>query len=132
MAVGYLTRCTLLDNVAVASTASQESGALPLQYVSQIESVMCKAASASGTADVKIEYITSPDGTNYEAYADTLDITASTLTDKAGNAEGFNPFPMPALIPSNLYIKFKVTGVNLNPADTLVTLYALLREGMRV
>jgi len=95
-----------------------------------MEGVVVKASSVSGTADVKVEYVTSPDNTNYEAYADTQDITSSTLLDKANNPEGANPFNMPPLIPSNGWIKFKVTGIALNPADTLVDLTMIIREGM--
>ncbi len=130
MPISYLTQAKLMQAVAVASTGSVETSAFPLQYVVSIEGVIVKASSVSGTADVKVEYVTSPDGTNYEAYADTQDITSTTLLDKPNNTEGANPFTMPPLIPSNGWIKFKVTGVAANPADTLVDLTMIVREGM--
>lgn len=130
MPISYLTQVKLLTAQSVSLLTSAETGAFPLQYVVGIEGVVVKASSVSGTADVKVEYITSPDNVNYEAYADTQDIVASTLLEKAGNPEGSNPFIMPLLVPSNGYIKFKVTGITLNPADTLVDLTLLVREGM--
>jgi hypothetical protein len=128
--ISYLTQVKLMSAVLVASTGSVESSAFPLQYVVSIEGIVVKASSVSSTADVKVEYVTSPDNVNYEAYADTQDITSSTLLDKAGNPEGANPFNMPPLIPSNGWIKFKVTGIASNPADTLVDLIMMVREGM--
>ncbi len=125
-----LTRATLLNAILVNGVGSVETEALPLQHVNFIESMVIRASSVTGTADVKLEYVTSPDGTNWEAYADTTDITASTLVEFANNAEGFNPLFIPADAPLNAYVKFKVTGIALNPADTLVTLYAMLREGV--
>lgn len=129
MSTSSLTRATLFDNVLVTSLLSVESGALSLYHISTLESFILRASSVSGTSDVKLEYITSPDGTNYESYSDTTDITSSTATDKPNNKEGFNPFFPPASAPMSEYIKLKVTGVNANPADTLVTCYAILREG---
>lgn len=125
----YLTRATLYNAVVVVSTdAGIESPVVDLKDAAQLPSVVLKASSVSGAADVKLEYVTSPDSTNFEDYADTVDITSSTNTDKPNNKEGFNPYFMPTA-PENRYIKFKVTGVGSNPADTLVTCYMMLREG---
>ena len=126
-----LTRATLLSAVLVNGTGNVETEILSLQHVNFIESLVLRASSVSGTADVKLEYVTSPDGTNFESYSDTTDITSSTLVDKPNNAEGFNPFFPPIDAPLNSYVKFRVTGIGSNPADTLVTLYAQLREGVR-
>ena len=125
--LGYLTRATLLNEVSVSLLTSAESGALPLSLIGRIESIVLRAASVSGTADVNLQYSTSPDGTNFDSYADNFDITPSTLLAKPNNAEGFNAYPPPS--PINEHVKFKVTGVLLNPADTLVTAYAILKEG---
>ena len=121
-----LVRAKIFDAVAVASTGNAVSTSIPLEWVERVEAVVLKAISASAVADVKIEYAGSPDDTNYESYDDTDDITSSTLLENANTPEAFNSYAVPAIL--NRYIKFKVTGVASNPADTLVTGYALLRE----
>lgn len=125
----FLTRATLMDAVAVASTGSAESLVLDLRHVATLESISVRASSASAAADVKIEYALSPDGTNFGSFDDTTDFTASTATDFANNTEGFNTIFPPTTAPMNFFVKLKVTGVGANAADTLVTLYAVLREG---
>ena len=123
----YVFKTLLWNAVAVASTGNAVSASLSLRDGQILESVVLKASSVSGTADVKLEYITSHDDVNYEDYADTQDLTSSTATAKPNNVEGWNPYIM-VDAPANAYIKFKVTGVAANPADTLVSAYAMLRE----
>lgn len=131
MSYGFNTRMKLFDNVLINGAGSAESDAIVLAFVAALAGLVLQAASVAGTADVKLEYVTSPDGTNYEDYTDTQDITSSTLTDRTGGPEGFNAFVMPPLTPGSQTIKFRVTGVNANPADTRVTVYAFIREGMQ-
>jgi hypothetical protein len=122
----HLVRATIFDGVAVASTGSQTSGVVSLQHVSTLESIVLKASSVLGAADVKLEYSTSPDNASFDSFDDNADITSSQATDKPNNTEGYNAFPHPA--PLNNFIKWKVTGVGANPADTLVSAYAMLQE----
>lgn len=124
------TRATLFSSVLINATGSEESEALPLQHILQVEGFSLRAASVAGDADVTLEYALSPDGTNFESYDDNQPITSSTATDKAGNPEGYNTFPMPFSIPASGFIKFRVTGVGSNAADTLVDLYLYFREGI--
>lgn len=121
-----LVKARIFDTIAVASTGSATSLSLGVGYSSRVEAIILRAASVSGTADVKIEYATSHDDTNYDSFDDNLDVTSSSGTDKPNNKEGYNSYPMPA--PLNSYIKIKVTGVGANPADTLVDCYLVLRE----
>lgn len=130
MTQSYLTRAKVFDGVLVDSTGAVTSVSLRLKDAATISSIVMRAASVTGAADVKLEYITSPDDTNYEAVADTQDITASSATDKTGGPELFNSYMMPTA-PENSYIKFIVTGVGGNPADTIVDCYVMLREGIR-
>jgi len=127
--IGHLARLTLFSGVTVNGTGSVESAVVSLRHVMSIESIVLRAASVTGTADVKLEYITSPDGINFEDYADTTDVVSSTLTANATGPEKFNPFFPPADAPMNMFIQFKVTGVGTNPADTIVDAYLILREG---
>lgn len=121
-------KAKIFDDVLVASTGNVESEVLPIGWITTLESLVISAVSETGDADVMLEFATSPDGVNFEHYDDTTPITTSTLTDKSNGPELYNPFFMSA-VPYNLYIKFRVTGVNSNPADTQVTILAILREG---
>lgn len=75
-----------------------------------------KAASAGGTADVKVEVASSPDGVTFDNYLTSL--TASTNTQFAATPEDYHTYPMD--LNGAPYCKIKITGVNANPADTLI------------
>lgn len=124
----FLRRHPLFDTEAelVNATASILSLVVDVQHATRVESLWLRASSVTGTADVKAEYRTSWDGNHWEHFDDTQDITSSTLTDRANNAEGFNTFPVSA--PLNRYIQIRITGVGTNPADTLVAAYLVVRE----
>ena len=123
-----LVRYTLFLDVLVDATAAITSPSISLEYATQVESVFLRARSVAGTADVKLEYAQSWDGTEYDSFDDTMDITSSTNTDRPGNAEGFNTYTMPTTI-GNRYIQIRATGTATNAADTLVTGYLIMREG---
>ena len=46
----HLVRMLLFDNVLINATGSSESGATDLRHVTRIESLLIKAASATGDA----------------------------------------------------------------------------------
>jgi hypothetical protein len=127
MSLTMITRVTLFDAVLINAAGTAESGAVPLQYVSRLEGLDLKVSSVSGTADVKVQYAVSPDNTNFSDYGDNPNITASTLLANPTAPEGFNAYPLPT--PMAGYIKFKITGIAANPADTLATGYLIMREG---
>ena len=123
-----LVRYTLFLDVLVNATAAITSPSISLEYATQVEAVFLRARSVAGTADVKLEYAQSWDGTEYDSFDDTMDITSSTNTDRPGNAEGFNTYTVPTTI-GNRYIQIRATGTATNAADTLVTGYLIVREG---
>lgn len=108
--------------LAVASTGTALTAAFDLRRCGSVEALWIVATSATGDADVKVEYALSLDGTTYTTFATYTDLTSSTATDFASPAapEGLNRVLMP-VVPAR-WIKFLVTGVGSNPADTLVTL----------
>lgn len=121
-----LVRYEVLKDVLINATANITSRHVSLEYAERAESLLLMARSATGTADVKAEYETSWDASLWDSADDNADITSSTLTDKANNAEGMNAFSMSAAL--NKYIRIKITGVAANPTDTLVTAYIVVRE----
>ena len=126
--MSYLTRATLFTAQLINAGGSAESGILPLQHVQELQGVGVQASSVTGTADVKIQYAVSPDGINFSDYGDNADIVSSTLAANPTAPEGFNDYPLPD--PLLGHVKFKVTGVNANPVDTLVTMYIFFNEEM--
>ena len=90
---------------------------IDLQRATRVESLSLRASSVAGTADVKAEYRMSWDGNFWDSFDDTTDITSSTLLDRANNTEGVNTFSMSA--PLNRFIQVRITGVAINPTDTL-------------
>lgn len=123
-----LVRHTLFLDITVNGTAAITSPSILLEYATRVEGVFLRARSVAGTADVRLEYAQSWDGTEYDSFDDTADITSSTNTDRPGNAEGFNIYTMPGTV-GNRYIQIRATGTATNATDTLVTGYLIVREG---
>ena len=121
----HLVRMLLFDNVLINATSSSESGATDLRHVTRIESLLIKAASATGDASVKVEYAISPDDVSYGSYDDEADILDDNENFTA-NVEGWHAVTMPNIVAQ--YAKLKVTGLADNPTDTRVTAYLLVRE----
>lgn len=121
-----LVKALLFDNVLIASTGSAESGYVPLKAAVRAESLLVKATSVTGTADIKIEYAISEDGETWGEYDADTEIVASSVTEFATD-EGLTAVSMPSVLAP--YVKFRVTGVASNPADTRVTIRLLIREG---
>lgn len=122
-----LVRHTLMLEKTVASLGNEISGYVSLEFATQVESLMLRASSVSGAADVKAEFAVSWDTTEFTNFDDTADITSSTNTDRANNPEGWNTYSVAA--PLNRYIRIRITGVGANPADTIVSAYLIVREG---
>ena len=111
----------LLTNAVVNATASVTSSAQRIVQVGTVEAVWIKAASASGAADVKLEYALSVDGSAWTDYGLYTDLVASTNTDFTTDPEGLHPILSPPLPAS--WVRYRVTGVNSNPTDTVVNLW---------
>src|SRR5688572_23993693 len=109
---------TLFDAVLVASTGSVESGVVPLRSAERGEALLVQATSVAGTADIKIEFAISRNGVDFGSYDDYTDLVASSATEFQTD-EGLTSVPLPNMLTT--FVKFKVTGVGSNPADTLVT-----------
>lgn len=118
----------LFDNVLVASTGSVEGPILDFRVGPSITpyAIVMKASSVIGTADVKLDFHASEDGTNFDDYDDRPDIVASSLSERANGPELWNEYPFTDVM--NNYMQMKVVGVNANPADTRVSAKILFRE----
>ena len=112
---------------AVLAAATLTGPTIDLLNVERVESLQLKASSVAGAANVKAQYQTSPDGTNWDAAADNPLIITASLTDKANNPEGWNAYPTPA--PLARYMRILVTEQSAGAlADTLVEARLLCRE----
>ncbi len=115
---------------ALVASGSAESPVIDLRTVKNPESIMIKASSVLGAADVKIEYAVSKDGVNFGSFDDEDDIISSTNTLFSGaNPEGIHTVGMPN--PLAPFIKLKVTELTTTLADTLVDLVLILRRSLR-
>ena len=101
---------------AIATTGSIESAVVDVRRFSGLDSLVFLVASASGTADVKLEVAISSDGVTFTDYSDIDDLIQSTATEFAGSPDTTHAVSLPPTL--GPYVKFKFTGVNANPADT--------------
>lgn len=107
--------------VTVATTSAVESGAASLARITPATlSCLIQCTSLSGTPDVKIEYAVSSDGTTFGSYADFDALISSTLAAWGATAQGVHVEEL--TVPMTPWIRFRVTGVGANPADTLVSI----------
>ena len=113
----------------VLAAATLTSPVIDLRHVSRVESLQLKASSVAGTANVKAQYQTSPDASNWDAAADNPLIITASLTDKPTNTEGWNSYPVPA--PLARYMRILVVEISAGSlADTLVEAKLLCRESL--
>lgn len=125
----HISTQVLFASVVVASTGSVEGPIIDLSGVGPLSSpfaISLRAASVTGTADVKVQVHSSEDGVNFSAYADHPSLTDSTLLSKPNGPELFNEYPLADVL--NKYMQLKVTGVASNPADTVLDAKLLVRE----
>lgn len=129
MSVLSQTVYTLWSGTVIGAAATLISAAIDLQHVDLVESLALRVSSVAGTANVRAEYQNSHNGTQWDEEDDNPDITSSTLTDKAGNPEGWNYFSMPA--PLGRYIRILIDEISAaGLTDTLVEAKLLCREGL--
>ena len=113
-----------IPSQTLAVAASIESGVMDLRLCRAF-AVQMKAA-ASGSA-AKLEYATSPDGTNFDSYDDNPDLIADNNTEFPNNTEGWNTKLLDNDFP-NRYVKLKVTGLATNPANTVVAVNLMCKD----
>lgn len=129
MSVLSQTVYTLWSGTTIGAAATLTSAAIDLLHVDTIEGLRLRVSSVAGTANVRVEFQTSHNNIDWDEEDDNPDITASTLTDKAGNPEGWNSFPLPN--PLARYIRFLVDEISAAAlTDTLVEAKLLVREGL--
>jgi len=98
MSVLSSTSYTLWSGTVIGGGATLTSIVIDLLHVDLVESLALRVSSVAGTANVRAEFQQSHNGVDWDEEDDNPDITASTLTDKAGNPEGWNYFSMPAIL----------------------------------
>lgn len=116
----------LFAAVAVASLGTAESPSIELRLGPSITpyTISLMASSVSGVADVKLQIATSEDNVNFSHYDDRANVIASTLLERPNGPELANEYPLSDVF--NKFVKFKVSGVAANPADTLVSATILI------
>lgn len=112
-------RIKVLDNVLVNATAAVESGWLDTRHMEKLRGLTLSATSVLGAANVKLEYQVSEDKMSATDYSEAQALTSSTATDFTTAPEGMHSLDMPDV--NARYVRFRVTGVGSNPADTRVT-----------
>ena len=119
----------LWTGTTVGVGATLTSAAVDLLHVDLVESLALRVSSVAGTANVRAEFQMSHNGAEWDEEDDNPDITASTLTDKAGNPEGWNYFSMPAILAR--YVRILIDEISAGAlTDTLVEARLICREGL--
>ena len=131
MSVLSVTSYLLWSGTTVGAAATLTSIAVDLLHVDFVESLLLRVSSVAGTANVRAEFQTSHTGNtnDWDEEDDNSDITPSTLTDRPGNPEGWNRYPMPAV--NNRFVRIlidEISGAALT--DTLVEAKLLVRDGL--
>jgi hypothetical protein len=123
---------------AVASAGAVESVPIDIDRIERIESLRLRAASVSGAADVKLEFArghlpieSTPaaeigrDEARRAVFGAYEELFASSATEFSAAPENWQSYDMVA--PLSRFVKFRVTGVGANPADTLFDLKLICR-----
>lgn len=119
----------LWTGTTVGAGATLTSAAVDLLHVDLVESLALRVSSVAGEANVRAEFQMSHNGTNWDEEDNNPDITASTLTDKPGNTEGWNYYSMPAILARHVRILIdEISAAALT--DTLVEARLICREGL--
>jgi len=112
-------------SIAVASTATVYTQSFEL-YNGEYFGLWVIAISAGGTPDVKIELEQSYKVPTTEGAAETTlyqvtqEVSAG-INDEVAHVITVSPKPM-------AYGRYKITGINANPADTIVTAFNFIQE----
>ena len=122
----FESRYNIWNATACATTAAMPAQVMDMRWSSRDDRYLwLKAFSSAGTADVKIEYYESADGTNW---GPVNTVTASTNTLWSGNnPEDFHQYVIDTGMP---WIKLQVTGVGSNNADCVLTASLMFMESL--
>jgi len=117
----------LKGEIAVASTGVVYTHSMSVKNGKNF-SLKYKASSASGTANVKIEIEESDRLPTTEGSSDVHYVTPegvpaveTSVTDEVWHIKTLSLVVAP-------YVRFKLTGVSANPADTVVEMYLLMQS----
>ena len=114
----------LFNGVPINGTGSAESVAVDLRHTDTLEAFQYQVVSAGGAPDVKVEWALSQDGVTFNQYTDQSPIVASSAA--RATPEGMQFIALPAALAR--FIKFKVTGLATNPADSIFDGWLQCRE----
>ncbi len=116
------------EDILVESDAVVYTRAFPMGYANYF-GLWAKAVSVTGTPDVKIELeesyaLPSTEGeaeTDLWVVPDSMDPIFAQINDELAHIATVSPKPM-------TYGRYKITGINANPADTVVNLMHFQQE----
>jgi hypothetical protein len=117
----------IFSATGINAAATATSAAIDLRYMTP-KYLYLDASSATGTATLKVEVVVSHDGSAFGGYADYDDIIADT-SDVAEfpTVDALRAVPLPNIL-HNTVVKFRVTGLGGNPADTIINSMYLVGE----
>lgn len=106
--------------------AQQFSGILDLRRFARVEAVWFRATSATGVPDVSLRWQgTILEGAavndDFQPFADNENLITGGPADQM-----WHPYEMPSLLAP--FVRFQALGGGANPADTIITGYAYVRE----
>lgn len=113
--------------IAVASTAVVYTKAFKLEFAEYF-GLWLKVNSVTGTPDIKVELeesyaLPTTEGASDANWVepDGFDDISSQINDEVAHIFTLSPVPMP-------YGRLKITGINANPADSIVTAFLFTQE----
>ena len=124
-----LNKVTIWTAEALGISGTAESQVISLKNTIKPESILFKASSVAGAAQVRVEFAISEDGVAFGGFDDHTDIIADSNADFANNKEGVHAVSLAA--PLAQFMKFKITELSGSLSDTLVDMTLLLRRGLR-
>ena len=116
------------SSMAVASTGVVYTKSFPM-YSANYFGIWAKAVSAGGTPDVKIDLEESYSLPTAEGVAETtlwvvpdgFSPIFAQINDELAHIVTISPIPM-------TFGRYKITGINANPADSIVTIFNFMQE----
>lgn len=114
----------------INGTGSYTTPTIDLRTVDQIEALLIRVASVAGTPDVRVQYQATPDGVTWIDPGDSPDIISSTAVLFAAKdaPEGWQSVEWAFTKSPSKQIRLVFTGINANPADTVLDAKLLMRE----
>ncbi len=114
-------QATAVASAGVVTTDSQN-----VERYARVEAVWVKFTSASDDPEIKVEWEGGVSSSDFEGTAANDDLVSDSNADFAADKQGWHALSMPPVRAP--FLRFVITGVGTNPADTLASLYAYMRE----